>query len=75
MKGELHIDMELTTEERRRGEEEDRRRVSDKQYRAKVRAELQSELAPVQKSSLPWLLGMGLVMAAAAVWYVDHFGP
>jgi hypothetical protein len=67
--------MELTTEERRRVEEEERRRVSDKQYRARVRAELQREFAPVPKSSLPWLLGMGLVVAAAAIWFVDYFGP
>jgi hypothetical protein len=67
--------MELTTEEKRRVEEDERRSVSDKQYRAEVRAELQGEFAPVQKSSLPWLLGIGLVLVVAAIWCVDHFGP
>ena len=82
MIGDLPIDTEFTTEERRRVEEErrrveeeDRRRVSDKQYRAELRAELQREFAPVQKSSLPWLLGIGLVVVAAANWFVDQFGP
>jgi hypothetical protein len=66
--------MELTTEEERRFEEDDRQRVSEKQYRAKVRAELQGEFAPVQKLSLPWLLGIGVVLVVAAIWFVDHFG-
>jgi hypothetical protein len=73
MTGSFIIDMELTTEEKRRVEEDDRRRVSEKQYRAKVRAELEGEFAPVQKSSLPWLFGIGLVLVAA-IWFVDHFG-
>jgi hypothetical protein len=67
--------MELTNEERRRVQEEERRRVSDQQYRAKVRAQLQGEFAPVQRSSLPWLLGMCLVVVVAAIWFVDYFGP
>ena len=67
--------MELTDEERRLIQEEERRRVSDRQYRAKLRAQLQGEFAPVQKSSVPWLLGMGLVVVAAAIWFVDYFGP
>jgi hypothetical protein len=67
--------MELTNEERRRIAEEDRRRVSDLQYRAKLRAQLQGEFAPVQRSSLPWLLGMCLVVVVAAIWFVDYFGP
>ena len=68
------INTELTTEEKRRIEEDERRRVSEKKYRAEVRAELQGELARVQKSSLPWLLGIGLALVVAAVWFVEHFG-
>jgi hypothetical protein len=67
--------MKLTAEERRCVEEEERRRLSDKQYRAEVRAALQGESARVQKSSLPWLLSIGLVGVAAAIWFHDHFGP
>lgn len=66
------IDMELTTEEQRHVEEEERRFVSEKKYRAEVRAQLQSELAPVNKSGLPWLLAVGLLLAVAAIWFVDH---
>jgi hypothetical protein len=63
--------MELTTEEQRRVKEEDRRYASDKQYRAELRAELQRESARAQKSSLPWLLGIGLVLVVAAIWFVE----
>jgi|HubBroStandDraft_1064217.scaffolds.fasta_scaffold188047_2 hypothetical protein len=59
--------MELTTAEQRRVEEEERRRVSEKQYRAEVRAKLQGEFVPVQKSRLPWLLGIGRVLVVAAM--------
>jgi hypothetical protein len=71
----LFIDTELTTEEKRRVEEDKRRRVSEKKYRAEVRAELQREFAPALKSSLPNLLGIGFVLVVAAVWYFYHFGP
>jgi hypothetical protein len=74
MMGSFLLGMELTTEEKRRLEDDDRRRVSEKQYRAKVRAELQGELVQAQKSSLPWMLGISLVLAVVAIWFVDHFG-
>ena len=66
--------MELTTEEKRRFQEEDLRSVSDKKYRAELRAELQGEFTPVQKSSLPWLFGIGLVLVLVAIWFVDQSG-
>jgi hypothetical protein len=65
--------MELTIEEQRRVKEEERRYASDKQYRAELRAELQRESAQVRKSSLPWLLGIGLVLVVAAIWFVEYF--
>jgi hypothetical protein len=74
MIGELHaIDMELTTAEKRRVEEEELRCASEKQYRAKVRADLQGGFAPAHKSGLAWLFSVGLVLVVAAIWYV-HFG-
>lgn len=59
--------MDLTTEEKRRIEEEERRRISEEQYRAEVKAKLQGESAQVQKSSLGWLLGVGIVLVVAGV--------
>jgi hypothetical protein len=63
--------MELTTEEQRRVKEEDRRYASDKRYRAELRAELQRESERAPKSSLPWLLGIGLLLVVAAIWFVE----
>jgi hypothetical protein len=65
--------MELTTEEKRRFEEEDLQSVSDRQYRAEVRAELQGKFAPLQKSGWSWIFGIGLVLVVA-IWFVDHLG-
>jgi hypothetical protein len=73
--GSLIIDMEVTTEERRHAKEEERRYASDKQYRAELRAELQRHSAPGQNSSLPWMLGIGLVLAGAVIWFVEHLRP
>ena len=51
----------LTPEERQRIEEEERKRIAEEQYRAEVRAKLQSALpAPARKPSrVPWILGVG----------------
>ena len=75
MIGGFIIDMELTAEEQRHAKEEERRYASDKQYRAELRAELQRHSARGQKSSLPWMLGIGLVLAGAVIWFVEHLRP
>jgi hypothetical protein len=67
--------MEPTTEEQRHAKEEERRYASDKQYRAELRAELKRASAPGQQSSLPWMLGFGLVLAVAVIWFVEQLRP
>jgi hypothetical protein len=59
----------LTPEERQRIEDEERKRIAEEQYRAEVRAKLQSPQAapPAKKSgSLGWILGIGAVLVIGA---------
>jgi hypothetical protein len=64
----------LTTEDRQRIEEEERKRQAEEQYRAEVRAKLQqppSEEAPApvkHSNRLVWILGIGLVVAIMALF-------
>jgi hypothetical protein len=63
----------LTPEERQRIEEEERKRQAEEQYRAEVRAKLQSSpearaSAPVERSNrLVWIFGIGLALAIMAL--------
>ncbi len=69
--------MELTNEERRRVQ--GRKNAGAFQVTSSIGRRsgpnCKVKFAPVQKSSLPWLLGMCLVVVVAAIWFVDYFGP
>ncbi len=67
--------MELTAEEKQRIEEEERKRLSEEQYRAEVRAKLHignvagNSALVEKKSAVPWLIGFALVLVVATlVW-------
>jgi len=59
--------MELTPEEKLRIEGEERRRVSEEQYRAEVRAKLQGESAPIKQSPFLWVMGVGVIVVTSAI--------
>lgn len=66
--------MELSPEDKQRIEDEERRRISEEQYRAEVRSRLRGDTAtvPVQRSNTPWLLGiaLALVIGGLLAWSI-----
>ena len=62
--------MELTSEEKQRIEDEERRRVSEEQYRAEVRARLHTEAVPIgskRTQRATWLAGIAVILAIGAL--------
>jgi hypothetical protein len=60
----------LTTEERQRIEDEERKRMAEEEYRAEIRAKLQGAAAPVKKSTsrmIPWILGVGAALVIGMI--------
>jgi hypothetical protein len=63
--------MDLTPEDKQRIEEEERKRVSEEQYRAEFRSKLQGEPgAPIKKPNrIGWILGIvAVLIAATLIW-------
>jgi hypothetical protein len=61
--------MELSSEDKRRIEEEELKRAAEERYRGEVRAKLQGPPALVQRSPLPWILGIVAVLIVGVIFW------